>query len=210
MNYNLELLKQYKNVIWPIVFWSWVILVSFWLDAVSVEEIIPNPQQQFSNLEFEGMRFEQLEQNELDIIVSAPYSELLEDTSQLMMEQPYITWRSPGKDVITSATAIVFSATAATGIVEIDLNESNLPSEFNNLKMTGGVHAWNETTTIDTETMIFNNEHKYLHVPGPYLLKTPKYVQDAKNAKDMAYDLVNNRMMSLDALLKSRQNQQQP
>ena len=37
--------------------------------------------------------------------------------------------------------------------------------------MTGELHAWNETTTIDTETMIFNNEHKYLHVPGPYLLK---------------------------------------
>lgn len=174
------------SLLWAMVFWGWAAGVTVWLEGAPVAEPPPDIQpQQYSNIQFNGMRFEQKYEDGSMIAVEAPRAWFDDRLNRLILESPTLEWNDPGKDQR-------FAATANHGEIETTADASALPSEFHVLELRGDARASGQGRQVFSEVMFFNCDTKLFFCPEAY-----RFVQEGMslNGAGMSFDPLSGRMV---------------
>lgn len=147
--------------LWTVVFWAWVVWVSFWIDQAPAEQIDElKTGQQLLDIQFKGMRFEQKYTNGMQLVVESPSAWIDEETQTLFLEKPVLTQMNEEDDV--------YQASGDYGEVQLQLNRSSLPSSFDQLTITGNAYASSGATAVKTDKMIFDCETQLFFCPDRF------------------------------------------
>ncbi len=150
-----------KTPLWTVIFWGWVILASLWIDTAPAEQLkIADTKQKLMNIEFSGMRFEQKYADGMQLIVEAPFAKIDEESDILILDKPVLT-QTFGEDE-------TYKAAGDSGIVNLKLDQSALPSSFEQLILTGNARAESGATSVSTSKMIFDCSSQLFYCPQRY------------------------------------------
>lgn len=173
--------------LWTLVFWGWVILVSLWIDNAPAEQLkIADTKQKLINIEFSGMRFEQKYADGMQLIVEAPFAKIDEESNLLLLENPVLTQ--------TFGDEKTYTASGDHGTVDLKLDQSSLPSSFEQLILTGSARAESGATSVFTSEMIFDCRSQLFYCPQRYKFDlNGAFIQ----GENMMYDPHTKKMQSL-------------
>lgn len=177
--------QRVKNILWPVIFWSWVAGVSLWIDAIAVEEIpVLLSENKFGRIDFQDFSFDQTNPDHSGVLLTAPAAFYDSDKGTLAIDQPQIQWKDP-------ARGMVFSATADTGEFKARTTESALPAAFQYLDLRGHAGAVFQTNRVDSGRMLFDNENRLFLFPEPFLFQGEKV---NSRLKEMYYNPFSQRL----------------
>ena len=154
--------NRWKGALWPVLFWGWVIWVSWWIDGAPAHILSEQvASQKYSNIRFKEMRFEQKYVEETSLLVESPEAWFESDTGRLVLDQPMLRWQG-GKDHRS------FIAQAQHGEIQSTLTDSALPSEFRVLELFGQAQAKGQSTSVESEKMLFDCQTRLFTCPGQF------------------------------------------
>jgi len=191
-------LHKNKSLLWPVIFWGWVAGVSFWIERIPVSNLSEETKkEQFSQFNFHGMRFEQLYLDGKQLLVSAPEAGFSGDEKILHLTRPSLKWSNPASDS-------VFSASADRGVLQVDVSDTSLPSEFNELTLIDNAHAVSRQATVDSQRMVFDNENTVVMVDGPSTYKSAQLQSQIND--DRVFDPISNKILgSVEQVMAQRE-----
>lgn len=185
---------------WAIFFWGWTLAVTLWLAGIPASQPDQNPAGQSAMaIDFAGVFFEQLDEQNARLTLRSPQASFDPESNRFLIQEPVITWQREGEEAI-------FSATSEFGSFEAATIESNLPSDFSQLELSGGARARSGDTSVDAPTLIFNNASKLFYIPpGPYEMRRGAMRVASPESEGLYYDPILNKMnSSRDELLEQR------
>lgn len=158
---RLNLLGHYVTKIpWlPVLFWSWVVLVSFWIENTSVSNPSHSDVEPQTILQFEHFRFEQREMNGPQIILHAPSALYSSENQEIFMNGPTLQWTYEEQ---------VYSATGTRGTFFTRDTLTAFPSDFEMLELSEGAQAQGQGWFVDSQRMFFNNKQRIFVLPEPF------------------------------------------
>ncbi len=181
--------RRLKAYVWPVLFWSWVVWVSLWIEHAPVREFVPpSSTQKFSDFQFTDMRFEQRDEDHSLLVVESPDARFHSSRKHFYLVDPVLTWQGKEDDPL-------FTAEGDVGIVSSHLSDTSLPSEFRILELSGDAHLTRGGRTIDSERMLFDNENRKFYFPDAFISRQRNGMMS--KAKGMSYDPRTNRLMPI-------------
>jgi hypothetical protein len=176
-----------KTPVWTVFFWAWIVWVSMWLDNAPAEQMNEiKSAQKLMNIEFTGMRFEQKYADGMQLIVESPNARIDEASKVLTIEKPVLS-HVRGKDT-------TYTASGETGIIQLELTTSALPSTFKRLTIIGNAMAKSGATTVTANTLIFDCSAQKFYTPGRYESEQSGMLLRGEN---MEYDPVSNQIRKI-------------
>lgn len=146
------------------------------------------------------MRFEQLDEANTRITLQAPSAWMDYEASQLVLTQPQLSWQRAADDV-------VFHASGEMGAFDVQTDESDLPSEFHTLEISGAAQATSGNFSVEAERLVFDNPLKIFYIPPgiAYEMRRGEYQSRGSRSTGMYFDPIMQRMNSnLEVLLENR------
>lgn len=176
-----------KTPLWAVFFWVWIVWVSMWLDNAPAEQLRENKSdQKLMNIEFTGMRFEQKYADGMQIVVESPNARIDEANKVLIIENPVLS-HVRGDDT-------TYTARGDKGIIQLELSSSALPSSFRRLTINGNAMAKSSSTSVTSDTLIFDCESQKFYSPSRYESEQSGMLMRGEN---MEYDPVSNRIRNM-------------
>lgn len=176
-----------QTPVWAVIFWVWIVWVSMWLDNAPAEQLKENKSnQKLMNIEFSGMRFEQKYADGMQIVVESPKARIDEVNKMLIIENPVLS-HVRGDDT-------TYTARGEEGIIQLELSSSALPSSFRRLTIKGNAMAKSGSTSVTSDTLIFDCESQKFYSPNRYESEQSGMLMRGEN---MEYDPVSNRIRNM-------------
>lgn len=202
----LDRLKDlpWREHAWPIVFWLWVVSVSFWIEGAPVNDPKARPTgQAYSDIAFDRLRFEQLDAENRRMAVDAPRAEFNRESREFQLTQPELSWDDPIGNRSFSASGELGRFLAATDPL------TQLPSAIRQMEITGNARAVSGDTTVETETVTFDNEYLLFEISGAYRLQKGAMKSASNNPESgIFFDPITSKLNSdRDELLQTREAQ---
>lgn len=180
-----------KKKIWPILFWSWMIWVSFWIDRTRFAEPVSTfASQSYSNFSFSTMSFEQRYTDGTYIHVTAQDAKYDDTTNTLDLTFPQLTYKNEKQQ----KTKI--EAKGDKGVIQTAGTEqsSGLPSELVEMVLIGNVYAegkdkeWsanaNKLTFKEKDRKVyFPNDEKKIQIGQRVLNSSAEMIYDLRTEK---------------------------
>ncbi len=175
----------------PILFWVWVLCITFWIESTTVHTVSESSQQSFSQIDFSNIHYMQGDQKETQVTMSAPKAEYSSENSEFIVDYPCLTWRKASDSSIISASAI-------KGNFYAEDSTSDLPSAFQFIILSGSAAFSRDKIRIDSETMIFDNDKRFFLFPGQFTFFKDK--STPMQSSKMYYDPVENACIQINDL----------
>lgn len=164
-----------RNLAWPLIFWSWVLLVTVWLETLSLRAMYQDSgDKNSSSIVFRRILFQQSQQNESRISMQSTQAIYDNQSGQFLIEQPFIQYYQQKPDSLLSE--LVFSATGNMGYFTAQQTDSAFPSDFRFLTLTDGtqIHAVNMNSRVDSESVLFDNNTRLFYFPDQFRFQREK------------------------------------
>lgn len=180
-----------KPILFSILFWTWVICTTFWIETASVHTIQQDiPNQNYSRISFSNLHFVQDNSEGAQLTLTAPSAAFESDTQEMRIDNPTIQWSD-------SVSGNVCDASGSQGVFYSQQMDSPLPSVFRYLVLSGTATIQGRNSRVDSQAVIFDNERRLFVIPGTFDMQkgSVKF-----NYKQMYYDPIKDKILPLGGL----------